>query len=167
MNRFLGEDDFDPDTQFCLHWFEQHGWSEGKFGDADTLARAKGISVDGVREAGVVASGRSVVRLLRWAEYPPDWNPATDTRNPVWETLHHLLRALKQEGEVSAGMLLAASKAKQEPSRQLAYRLYTLCERQGWADDARVYNELITSWSGIEAAASAASTEPVQGKLFD
>ena len=41
INRFLAEDDFDADTQFCLHWFEQHGWSEGVFGDADTLSRAK------------------------------------------------------------------------------------------------------------------------------
>ena len=49
INRFLAEDDFDPDTQFCLHWFEQNGWKEGRFGDADTLARAKGTSVDGVR----------------------------------------------------------------------------------------------------------------------
>ena len=40
--------------------------------------------------------------------------------------------------------------------RQLAYRLYTLCERLGQAEDARAYNELITSWTGIETAASAA-----------
>ena len=26
INRFLAEDDFDADTQFCLHWFEQYGW---------------------------------------------------------------------------------------------------------------------------------------------
>ncbi|MBN1127768.1 MAG: DUF1156 domain-containing protein, partial [Chitinispirillaceae bacterium] len=45
INRFLAEDDFDPDTQFCLHWFEQNGWKEGPFGDADTLSRAKGTSV--------------------------------------------------------------------------------------------------------------------------
>ena len=54
INRFLAEDDFDHDTQFCLHWFEQHGWKDGKFGDADTLARAKGTSVDGVKQAGVL-----------------------------------------------------------------------------------------------------------------
>jgi putative DNA methylase len=42
INRFLAEDDFDHDPQFCLHWFEQYGWKEGRFGEADTLARAKG-----------------------------------------------------------------------------------------------------------------------------
>src|SRR5882672_10892616 len=166
INRFLAEDDFDPDTQFCLHWFEQHGWGEGRFGDADTLSRAKGTSVDGMRDAGVVASGGGLVRLRKWSEYPTDWDPKTDTRNPVWETLHHLIRALKQEGESSAGQLLALVEGKGEVARQLAYRLYTLCERQGWADDGRAYNELITSWAGIESAASVAPKAPVQGNLF-
>ncbi len=165
INRFLAEDDFDPDTQFCLHWFEQHGWGAGRFGDADTLSRAKGTSVDGMRDAGVTASGGGIVRLCKWSEYPTDWDPQTDTRNPVWETLHHLIRALKQEGETGAGRLLAAVKGKAEAARQLAYRLYTLCERQGWAEDARAYNELITSWTGIESAAGAAPTAE-QGNLF-
>ena len=167
INRFLAEDDFDPDTQFCLHWFEQYGWKPGVFGQADVLARAKGTSVDGVRDAGVLESGGGSVRLRKWVEYPTDWNPEADTRNPVWETLHHLIRALKQEGESGAGRLLGADRGKGEATRQLAYRLYTLCERQGWAEDARAYNELITSWTGIEAAASRPSTEPLQASLFD
>lgn len=167
INRFLAEDDFDADTQFCLHWFDQNGWSTGKFGEADTLARAKGTSVDGVKNSGVITSGAGVVCLKRWSELPADWDPATDTRNPVWETLHHLIRALKNDGDSGAGRLLAATKDKAEPARQLAYRLYTLCERKGWADDARVYNEIITSWSGIEAAAATTYAESAQGKLFD
>ena len=167
INRFLAEDDFDADSQFCLRWFEQNGWKAGRFGDADTLSRAKGTSVDGVKAAGVIESGGGSVRLLKWAEYATDWDPATDARNPVWETLHHLIRALKQDGESAAGRLLALVKDKAEPARQLAYRLYTLCERQGWAEDARAYNELITSWSGIEGAAATAPSAPTQGKLFD
>jgi putative DNA methylase len=167
INRFLAEDDFDHDTQFCLHWFEQYGWGEGRFGDADTLARAKGTSVDGVRDAGVVESGGGIVRLRKWSEYPFDWDPQKDTRLPVWEALHQFIRTLKNEGETSAGHLLAAVKGKSEATRQLAYRLHTLCERQGWTEDARAYNELITSWSGIEAAASAVPTEKTQGSLFE
>lgn len=152
INRFLAEDDFDHDTQFCLHWFENCGWAEGMFGEADVLARAKGTSVEGVKTAGVLESGQGAVRLLRWAEYPKDWDPATDQRTPVWEALHHLIRALNQQSSSDAGALLARMPAKAEPVRQLAYRLYTLCERKGWAEDARAYNELITSWSSIETA---------------
>lgn len=165
INRFLAEDDFDHDTQFCLHWFEQQGWATGRFGEADVLARAKGTSVEGLKATGVVASGKGDLRLLRSAELPSDWSPETDARLPVWEALHHLIRALNQGGESAAGALLARMPARAEPIRALAYRLYTLCERKGWADDARAYNELVTAWSGIEQAAGEAGVVGAQTQL--
>ena len=140
---------FDADTLFANGWFEQYGWAEGPFGEADVLARGKGTSVAGVAEAGVVQSGAGKVRLLRWADYPTGWNPATDHRAPVWEATHHLIRALNTQGEAAAGALLAAMPDKAEPVRQLAYHLYTLCERKKWAEDARAYNELITAWHAV------------------
>jgi putative DNA methylase len=168
INRFLAEDDFDPDTQFCLHWFEQYGWNENLFGEADVLARSKSTSVDAMKEAGVLQSGSGKVRLLKWAEYPTDWDPHTDKRTPVWEALHQLIRALKQGGELASGALLAALGGKAEAVRQLAYRLYTLCERLGQAEDARAYNELITSWTGIESVAnSIPKPSDPQLSLFD
>lgn len=165
INRFLAEDDFDHDTQFCLHWFEGQGWAEGKFGDADVLARAKGTSVGGLQESGVVDSGAGKLRLLRWAELPKDWSPETDTRTPVWEALHQLIRALNQDGESAAGALLARMPARAEPMRALAYRLYTLCERKGWAEEARAYNELVAAWSGIEQASADAGIVGSQAQL--
>ena len=168
INRFLAEDDFDADTNFCLHWFELHGWSEGLFGTADTLSRGKGTSVDAMKEAGVLHSGGGKVRLLKWAEYPTDWDPRKDARTPIWEALHHLIRALKQGGESASGALLAALGGKAEAARQLAYRLYTLCERLGQTEDARAYNELITSWTGIECVANSAPKHAnPQGLLFE
>lgn len=154
INRFFAEDDFDHDTQFCLHWFEGQGWAEGKYGEADVLARAKGTSVGGLQESGVVESGAGKLRLLRWAELPKDWSPERDARTPVWEALHQLIRALNQDGETAAGALLARMPARAEPMRALAYRLYTLCERKGWAEEARAYNELVAAWSSIEQASA-------------
>lgn len=165
INRFLAEDDFDADTQFCLHWFEQHGWDEGLFGDADMLARAKATSVSGISGAGVIESGGGKVHLLKWANYPADWNPSEDDRKPVWESLHQLIRAFRQEGESGAGKLLAHLKPQAEAIRQLSYRLYTLCERQRWSDDARAYNEIITSWNSIEE--NSASHTIRDRELFD
>lgn len=165
INRFFAEDDFDHDTQFCLHWFEGQGWAEGKYGEADVLARAKGTSVGGLQESGVVESGAGKLRLLRWAELPKDWSPETDTRTPIWEALHQLIRALNQDGETAAGTLLARMPARAEPMRALAYRLYTLCERKGWAEEARAYNELVTAWTGIEQAATDAGIVGSQTKL--
>lgn len=143
---------FDADTQFCSSWFEQYGWSTGQFGDADTLARAKGTSVDGVKEAGVAESGGGKVRLLKWTEYQADWDPTKDNRTPIWEACHQMIRRLNNQGESAAGELLAKMPEKGEPIRQLAYHLYTLCERRKWAEDARAYNELITCWHSIVAA---------------
>lgn len=142
----------DADTLFCSEWFDNYGWSTGVFGDAITLAQAKGTTVDGVQEAGVIESGGGKVRLLKWEEYPADWDPKQDNRTPIWEACHHMIRTLKQLGETSSGELLAKMPERGEPIRQLAYHLYTLCERKGWAEDARAYNELITSWSAIVAA---------------
>jgi putative DNA methylase len=147
---------FDADTLFANAWFEQYGWATGPFGEANVLAQGKGTTVDGVANAGVAESGGGKVRLLRWAEYTPGWDPKADDRLPVWEATHHLIRALNTQGESAAGALLAAMPTKAEPIRQLAYHLYTLCERKKWADDARAYNELITAWHAVLAASQEA-----------
>ena len=169
INRFLAEDDFDHDTQFCLAWFEHQGWATARFGEADVLARAKGTSVAGLVDAGVVASGGGNLRLLRWAEMPRDWDPEADAQSkggtPIWEALHQLIRALNQDGETAAGALLARMASRAEPMRALAYRLYTLCERKGWAEEARAYNEIVSAWSGIEQAAADAGIVGSQTQL--
>lgn len=154
ITEFLNPDsgNFDADTQFCASWFDQYAWSAGPFGEADTLARAKGTSVDGVKDAGVVESGAGKVRLLKWGEYQSDWDPTTDKRTPVWEACHQMIRRLQNHGESAAGELLAKMPEKGEAIRQLSYHLYTLCERKKWAEEARAYNELIGSWHAIVAA---------------
>ena len=155
INRVVDEyfneagEELDPDTRFCIDWFQTNGWKTGKYGEADVLARAKGTSVEGVVEAGVVEGGGGKVRLLRWKEYPSGWDPEADKRLPTWEGLHHLIGALKANGEAAAGALLAHMPERGESLRQLAYRLYTLCERKKWAEDARAYNEIIQSWARI------------------
>jgi putative DNA methylase len=158
INRAIieGGDDFDSDTQFALSWFDEQGWSEGEFGKADVLARAKGTSVARVTEAGVVKAGGGKVQLLKWAQYPTDWSPEKDNITPIWEALHHLIRAFNQQGETAAGGLLARMHDRSEAMRQLAYRLYPLCERKSWAEDARAYNELIIAWPEILAASAEA-----------
>lgn len=143
---------FDADTQFCSSWFDQYGWITGPFGEANVLAQAKGTTVDGVNIAGVIESGGGKVRLLKWAEYEAGWDPTKDNRTPVWEACHQMIRSLNNQGESAAGELLAKMPDKGEPIRQLAYHMYTLCERKKWAEDARAYNELIGSWHAIVTA---------------
>jgi putative DNA methylase len=166
INRFLADDEFDPETQFCLQWFETNYWKPGQYGVADVAARAKGTSVDALFRSGVLNSGGGEVQLLRWNELPTDWKPDPDKQTPVWEALHYLIRNLNMHGEQSAGALLAEMSAVSGPVRTLAYRLYTLCERKGLAEDARPYNELIGAWASIEVVADEIGPPEKQGELF-
>lgn len=149
------EGDWDSDTCFCLQWFSEYGWKEGIYGEADVLARAKGVSVEGVRDSGVLAASSGKVKLLRPDEYPDAWNPTKDTHMPVWEVLHHLIRLHQTRGESAAAEIVKAIPHISETARQLAFLLYTTCERKSWAEDARPYNDLVSAWLSIEKQARA------------
>ncbi len=143
------EGDFDVDSRWALAWFEQSGFSEGEFGVAETLSKAKNTSVAGMVDAGILASSRGKVRLLKPSELPPDWDPATDTRLTAWEMVHHLIRVLEAGGEGAAAVIASKLGSKAEVARELAYRLYTLCERKKRAAEALSYNGLVQSWLEI------------------
>jgi putative DNA methylase len=165
VDETLGGENFDADTNFCLGWFQDVGWSAGDYGSANTLAQAKATSVEGARDAGVLTASGGKVKLLKPADYPADWDPQQDNRTPVWEALHQLVRALTQGGESAAGVLLARMPERSADIRRLAFWLYTLCERKGWADDARGYNELVTAWYAIEAASHDAGEINIQTSM--
>ena len=143
------EGDFDPDTRWAVAWFEQAGFDQGDFGIAETLSKAKNTSVDGMIEAGILAAGGGKVRLLRPDELPDDWDPETDTRRTVWEMVHHLIRVHNQSGEPGAAELLAKLPADAESARELAYRLYRICEQKNRTQEALGYNALVQSWPEI------------------
>jgi putative DNA methylase len=144
------EGDFDEDSRWALAWFEQSGFAEGEYGVAEQLSKSKVTSVAGMVTAGIIESGRGMVRLLRPDELPEDWNPATDSRTPAWESVHQLVRVVEEGGDYSAAELMSKLGAgKAEVARELAYRLYTICERKGWAKEALSYNSLVQSWTEI------------------
>jgi len=143
------EGDFDSDSRWAVAWFEQSGFTEGDFGVAETLSKAKNTSVAGMVEAGIVASRGGKVRLLKSDELPAAWDPATDPRLTAWEMVHHLIRALEAGGEPAAATLAAKLGSQAETARGLCYRLYTICERKKRAAEALSYNALVQSWPEI------------------
>ncbi|MCY3559219.1 MAG: DUF1156 domain-containing protein [Chloroflexi bacterium] len=159
------EGDFDADSRWALTWFEQHGFDEGEFGDAEQLSKAKNTSPDGLVQAGVIESRRGKVRLYRPSELAADWDAASDSRLTVWEITHHLIRLLESEGEPAAAELAAALGAQAETARDLAYRLYVVSDRKKRAEDARQYNALVQSWSEIMRLAQLPSTTARQAGL--
>ena len=152
------EGDLDPDTRFCVAWYEQYGTGERPYGEAEVLFSAKNTSFEGLQRAGVVVGGKGKVRLRHRDELDPDWNPETDRRITDWEGAQHLTRSLTAErgGGVAeaARLVLGMGAERADKARALAYRLYSLAERKRWTDEAHAYNILVTSWPQIRTEAA-------------
>jgi putative DNA methylase len=163
------EGEFDPDTRWALAWFEQFGTGEGPFGVAETLSKAKDSAVNRLVEAGIVHARGGKVRLVPWKDLPEDWKPvASSGRLPVWEVTHQLIRAHNEQGEEEAAELLGRLGGLAEAARDLAYRLYTLCERKKWAEEALAYNGLVIAWPELTKLAQAqrGRDTATQGEMF-
>jgi putative DNA methylase len=148
------EGDFDVDSRWALTWFEQMGFAAGDYGVASVLAQAKNTGMDGLVEAGIIVSSKGSVRLLKPAELPADWDPATDNRITVWEIVHQLIRVLESDGEGATAAVVAKLGSQSETARELCYRLYNLCERKKRATEAMSYNGLVQSWPEITRLAN-------------
>jgi len=162
------EGDFDAESRWALAWFEQVGFNEGEYGVAETLSKAKNTSVTGLAEGDILESKRGKVRLLNPDELPAKWDPATAPRLIAWEVVHHLIRVLASGGESAAADMVARLGTRAEPARELAYRLYTLCERKKRATEALAYNGLVQSWPEIvRLAQEGGKRQPAQADLLD
>jgi putative DNA methylase len=158
LDEYLGgiQGEFDADTRFAITWFEQHGTKTGEYGLANSIAQARGISVESVKHAGIVESSAGKVRILVRDELDADWDPASDGHLTVWECCQHLIRALEIDGEHSAAMLLKKiGSEKADAVKDLAYCLYGICEKRSDAKDATSYNALIAVWTELTRQAAA------------
>ena len=169
LDEFLAEQEgeYDADTRWALAWFEQFGHNEAAYGVAETLSKAKNTSVNGLAEAGILEARAGKVRLLKISEVSETseiWDPRKDKRLTAWESAAHLIHALENGGEESAAELLAKLGPVAEVARDLAYRLYTVCERKGWAQDALGYNMLVVAWPRLKELAARQS--PKQENLL-
>jgi putative DNA methylase len=177
LDEYLSQDEgeLDADSRFALTFFESFGYKERDFGDAEGLAKARNLSVDGVARAGILRPVAGKVRLLQRAELEDDWDPATDKRLCVWEATQQLIKLLEAGGEDKAADLLLQLKSiaghgdLAANCRALAYRLYNHCEKTKQAEEARAYNGLVIAWPELEkraAATSSRSTAPLQTTLI-
>ena len=168
LDLILSEEEgaYDQDTQWAITWFQQFGFTQGEYGIAEQLSKSKNTSVEGMVTAGILESSGGKVKLLTPKELPADWDPLSDIRTPVWEVLHHLVRVLEKDGEKAAGELMSKLDASnREAIKEVAYRLYNICERKNWSEIAFQYNALIQSWSGITQIAQQ-ERQPDQTSLF-
>jgi len=156
------EADFDPDTRWATTWFEDCGMNEGDYGRAEQLSKARNTSVDGLVKAGIIGQRPGKVWLVAREDLPADWDPVADDRRTIWEITQHLIRRLESDGEEAAAALLRqVGSGLGETAKELAYRLYLICDRKGWAKEATSYNALVTVWPELTRLAALEPAAPV------
>ncbi|WP_174502311.1 DUF1156 domain-containing protein [Acidiphilium sp. C61] len=164
------EDEFDSDTRWSIAWYEQYGFSEGDFGDAEILSKAKVTSVSGLQQAGILLSRSGNVRLLRPDELSAEWDPQSDRRISVWSMTHHLLRLYHHlgAGDEATAALLRQLGSNGDAARDLAYRLFKLSEKKKLSQEAVGYNALVLGWPEIARLAreERAVPSPTQPDMF-
>jgi putative DNA methylase len=145
------EGDFEAGTRWCLEWFKSYGFDPGPFGVAETLTKAKNTSILGLERAGVLQSRAGKVRLLSIRDLPADYDPARDDRVSEWELVLHLAKRLSEKGGDAAARLMAVARTvvDLDAVRELAYLLFSIAEKRGWAEIALLFNGLGTSWSDL------------------
>lgn len=162
------EGDFDTETRWALAWFEQNEFEPGEFGDANALALAKNTAVNALVHTGIVRSGAGKVQLLPRIELSATWNPESDTRVVIWEITQHLIKQLQDGGEIAAARLYKKIGPQGDVARELAYHLFTICEKKGWSQEATAYNSLVLSWNQIVAESfNIIDPKGAQTSLFD
>lgn len=158
LDEYLGgiQGEFDADTRFAITWFEQNGNGKGDYGVADNLARARGLSVESIKHAGIVESAAGKVRILTRDELDEEWDPERDDHLTVWECLQHLVKAHERDGiSHDTAVLLKKIGSQAEAVKDLAYCLHVIsANKRKDAKEATAYNALIADWAELTNAAA-------------
>ena len=148
------EGDLSSDTRFCVKWLSQFCWDEQPYGVAESLSKAVATAVDGLVRGGVFWARAGKARLVGLEELSDGWDPLTDERVSEWEVVVRVAKALDRDGvdEAARLMALAGQRVDLDTTKELAYLLYSVCEKRGWTASAALFNGLGTSWSDLSAA---------------
>lgn len=167
LDVYFNEQDgeLDANSRFCVDLYTQNAFNNLKFGDADTLARAKNTSVAALAAKGVLSAEKGIVRLLTREELPEKVDPREES---IWLLCQQLTRAMETGGvEACAQIVAPMLGSNAERAKDLAYRLYTLAERKGWTQEGYAYNALVVAWREIQSrAAELQQATPEQTSFF-
>jgi putative DNA methylase len=154
LDLFFTEQDgeLDRDSRFCVDLYTQYAFNDVQFGEADVLARAKNTSVERLVAQGALYAQKGVVRLLTREEIKKHIDPQDEF---IWLLTQQLTQAMETGGVDAAAKIVAEFFGMHvEQAKALAYRLYTISERKGWADEAFAYNSLVVAWPDVQSKAA-------------
>lgn len=157
--------ELDRESRFCVDLYTQKAFDTIPFGEADVLARAKNVSIEGLAAKGLLASAKGRVHLLDRSEV----SDRVSFTLPTWLVTQQLTHALEEGGVTAcAKLVVGALGGKADGAKALAYRLFTIADKKNWQQEAFAYNSLVTAWSEIQSkAAQLAIERPTQDSLFD
>lgn len=167
LDVYFNEQDgeLDQNSRFCVDLYMQNAFNDIRFGDADTLARAKNTSVAALVAKGVLYAQKGSVHLLTREELPKKVDEQEET---IWLLCQQLTQAMATGGVAACGQIVVNMMGSNaERAKDLAYRLYTVAERKGWTQEAYAYNALVIAWPEVQAyAAALQASKPEQMSLF-
>lgn len=168
LDVYFNEQDgeLDQNSRFCVDLYMQNAFNDIKFGDADTLARAKNTSVAALAAKGVLYAQKGSVHLLTREELPEKVDEREET---IWLLCQQLTQAMATGGVAACAQIVVNMMGSNaERAKDLAYRLYTVAERKDWAQEAYAYNALVIAWPEIQfRAAELQAYQPEQTSLFE
>lgn len=157
--------ELDRESRFCVDLYTQKAFDTIKFGEADVLARAKNVSIEGLAAQGLLASVKGNVHLLDRSEV----SERVDFKAPTWLTTQQLTHALEEGGVTACAKIVSQTLGgRADGAKALAYRLFTIADKRNWQQEAFAYNSLVTAWPEIQSKAAQLAVErPTQDSLFD
>ena len=159
INRVIAEyhqreqGNLDAESRFCMDWLRQNGYGEGKYGDAEVLARAKNVSINALSVRDLIIAGGGYVRLLPVNDYGPD-RPFRVLKMTAWEGCFRMAYHLDTKREDGGGLQGAAQVARAmdgnaDSVERLARILYEHHDRKGEPQNAVLFNHLVAEWQDI------------------
>ena len=146
------EGDLDAETRFCFDWFKQHGYGEEVYGEAETLARAKDVTVSKLSSDGLLIAERGKVKLLSLDAFS-DSEQLTLGDTTAWEGCFRMVYHLNREegrGIEGAAEVGREMGGNVESVERLARLLYNHYDRKGDSQNAVIFNNLVTEWQRIQ-----------------
>lgn len=165
------ESDFDPDTRFAVKWYRQYGWGEASSGDADQLAQSSDTTVGALERGGIFWAKGGRACLVSPSNLDQKWDPETDSRISIWEATVRLAAILDKSGADKVAALLpqVQTRVNLNAVKELGFLLFHEAEKKSDAQDAGLFNALVSVWTDVTEMARQQSRTAMRGvqQAFD
>ena len=162
INRVIGtyfdgqESELDTASRFCVDWLKVHGYKEGPYGEAETIALAKNLSVSDIANIHQLVDNkqRGIIKLHPIAEYHPDRKYPMTAEITAWEGCMRMAYHLDTsntngQGVIGCGEVGRRMAGNLDSVERLAHILYNHYDNLNQPRNAYIYNQSVSEWQNI------------------